>query len=150
MDVLGGADKRRPAVRALSTGGAAKPERVWPPAAYVAAMFAGGLFTGVTFTWLNVESLNYGVERTYARIDRAVDQTLVNTEKEYGRAVALALQGERLNPLDWVTVGTHLQKSLEIDYAANAYYLAYLASAGRVQAGRDWMHEALLNAPPEE
>jgi hypothetical protein len=113
------------------------------------AVSTASFVSGVLFTWLNVESLNYGADRRYARVDRAVEQTLASTEREHGRAVALALSAGRLAPLDWVVVGTHLQRALATDYAANAYYLAYLTSAGSLPSGRDWLHQALLEAPPD-
>ena len=118
-----------------------------PPLSWVAGVFAASFATGGIFTWLNVESLNFGSERSYAHVDRAIEATLASTEQDHARAVALGLRSDRLEPLDWVVVGTHLQRALETDYAANAYYLAYLTSAGSVKASRDWMHQVLLEAP---
>ena len=114
----------------------------------LAGVFVASFASGAVFTWLNVESFNLSADRGYARVDRVVDQALVSTEQENARAVGLALRGERLEPLDWAVVGTHLQRSLAVDYAANAYYLAYVGSAGAVGAGRDWMHQVLLEAVP--
>ena len=149
MPVLGACARSRLSHHAR-THAAQNPSQTpsgWPKARWLVTTFVGSAAVGVVFTWLNVESLNYGPERAYARVDRAIDATLASTEQEHARAVGLGLRGERLEPLDWVVVGTHLQRALETDYAANAYDRAYVTSGGSVQAGRDWMHQVLLEAP---
>jgi len=120
-----------------------------PPRGLLAGMFMTGLLSSYVFCTFNRDQFALGPDGSYAAMDRVIDRITQGAERDQQRAVEMALEGANLSPIDWATVATQLLRTGELDYAANAFYIAYLGSDGEVAAYKDWMQQALLQQSEE-